>query len=499
MSTTTISENKLRQELQHFNLQAGASAAALDLGRLLESADAIYIVKQNARRQVFRIQSDGRRFYLKRTTIVRTKDRFRLLLLPNRKKAEWRNLHRLAAMGIKVPEPILWGEALDLRPPQYFILSTEVAGKPLEMNDERQWRRLGEFIAFLHGKGIYHADLHPGNIHLTAEDGHALLDVQSVFFFRRLPRVLKLRNIGRFLHHYFHSKSFPLRVENFLQGYNAGGTARFHATETLLSVRGQLERHFRSRTRRCLTSSSEFESINDLGLKGFRRRGFDWDKSRLRTSLLEGTILKPGTVFAHRGVCIKRRRRRKFHRDRCRTSWIMSRALEVRGIEVPRSLAYFVSGQSSYFLSEYIEGGQLLNEFLSSLAVADHKRRALKALAQWIRQIHSSRLWQRDFKSSNILHENGTFYLLDMDSVCAKKPDDSRKIMNLAQLNASISNAVTLKDRVRFFYYYTSGENWNRERRRAAYQRIWEISRGKNTAIYDLDLDELLQGISLNR
>jgi hypothetical protein len=173
--------------------------------------------------------------------------------------------------------------------------------------------------------------------------------------------------------------------------------------------------------------------------------------------------------------------------------------MEVRGIDVPGSLAYFVCGREVYFLSEFIEGGHRLNAFLSELSGGAEKRRALIALARWIRRIHSCRLYQRDFKSSNVLCRGGRYFLLDMESVMAGQIDGARRIMNLAQLNASVSNRVSLRDRLRFFYFYASGETWTRDRRRAAYQRIWEISSGKNTAIYDLGLDELLKQAGIGK
>jgi tRNA A-37 threonylcarbamoyl transferase component Bud32 len=499
MGIAIISADKLRRELQDFKLEASASATALDLGRLLESADEVGIVKKNERRQVFRIQAEGSRFFLKRSTPVRPKDRLRLRLLPNRRRAEWRNLHRLAALGVPVPAPLIRGEARHLKPPQHFLLTSEVAGRCLDLEAPGQWQQLGEFVGYLHRQGIYHADLHPGNICLQPAGGPALLDVQSVFFLRRLPRFLKVRNIGRLLIHYLETNGFSTGLAHFLAGYHAGAAVRIATADALAAARGQLERHYRSRSKRCLKNCREFQRVTDHGLNGFRRRGFDWDRTNLETALAEGEALKSNSVIAYQGVCVKRRKRRLFHRDRCRTSWIMSRAMEVRGIAVPGSLAYFVCGHETYFLSEYIEGGQSLNAYFSALQGRAEKRRALNALARWVRRIHSCRMVQRDFKSSNVLCRGERYFLLDMESVMAGQPDDARRIVNLAQLNASISNRVTLKDRLRFFYFYASGKVWTRERRRAAYRRIWKISSGKDTAIYHLKLDELLKEAGIGK
>ena len=169
----------------------------------------------------------------------------------------------------------------------------------------------------------------------------------------------------------------------------------------------------------------------------------------------------------------------------------MSRAFEVRGIEVPRALAYFVLGNTSYFLSEHLPDGQLLNDYLSNMPKGRQKRLALAALAQWVNKIHSSRLWQRDFKSSNIMCRRNRYYMLDLDSAKVQTVNFDRKIMNLAQLNASVSNSITLKDRLRFFRFFLDGSSRTRDRRVTIYNRIWAITESKDTAQYDLNLDEL--------
>jgi len=147
-----------------------------------------------------------------------------------------------------------------------------------------------------------------------------------------------------------------------------------------------------------------------------------------------------------------------------------------------------------HIAEDTLGGGLLLNDYLSSLTAGDEKRLALQRLARWIRHIHSRQIWQRDFKSRNVLFHNGRYHMLDLDSVRLEpRIGTARRMMNLAQLNASVSNAITLKDRLRFFHFYIAGARWPRNRRRAAYQKIWEISRGKNTAGYDLDLDKLFK------
>ena len=101
------------------------------------------------------------------------------------------------------------------------------------------------------------------------------------------------------------------------------------------------------------------------------------------------------------------------------------------------------------------------------------------------------RVWQRDFKSSNILCSDGHFFMVDLDGVKIRRISKSNAITNIAQLNASISNAVTLRDRIRFLHHYWGDAIPLREQRRGFYRRVWEIGKQKNTKPFGLDLTQL--------
>jgi tRNA A-37 threonylcarbamoyl transferase component Bud32 len=232
--------------------------------------------------------------------------------------------------------------------------------------------------------------------------------------------------------------------------------------------------------------------VKGKGFQGYKRKDFRWGPQELRQALQKGRIVKHRRVITFKDVCIKIRQRQFLHQDRCLASWKMSRALEVRGIPVPRSLGYFVIDGDSFFLSEYLADSMTLNDYLSSLTSELKKRRALKKLASWLKEIHGHNIWQRDFKSSNVLCQNDNYQMVDLDGVkiCRHLPEKSR-IINLAQLNASLSNAITIRDRLRFYYYYKAAERPSRQHRRAIYRKVLAISTGKNTSIYGLDITKL--------
>ena len=76
--------------------------------------------------------------------------------------------------------------------------------------------------------------------------------------------------------------------------------------------------------------------------------------------------------------------------------------------------------------------------------------------------------------------------MVDLDGVKIRRLSEYNKIYNLAQLNASVSNAITIKDRLRFYHYYSVGRQLTRLQRRAIYRKVWNITGTKNTAQYNL-------------
>jgi tRNA A-37 threonylcarbamoyl transferase component Bud32 len=482
----------LHRELSGFRVTASRFFPGFSLERVLAEVTHCQVVKDKAVRQVFYLQAPCGEFFLKRSPLVRTKDRLRHLFLPRRRWAEWRNLHRLRAARIAAPDPVLKGEKGGVRPEGFFLLTRKVDGTPLSYDSLTGAKKLGQYIAFLHARGVYHADLHPENIIIKNNGQPSLLDVQQVFFLPWLPRWLRLYNLGKL---YFHLRSKPHPegwVAALLGGYNEAGERPLTISELVRAAGRYQQRHYRSRAKRCCKNSTEFVVVKGNDFQGYKRRDFRWGPQELHQALEKGETIKEGRVIAFQGVCIKTHHKQFFHQDRCLASWKMSRALEVRDISVPRSLGYFIMDGDSFFLSEFLVDSMLLNDYLSSLTDEREKRRALKKLAVWFKKIHDHDIWQRDFKSSNILCQDGDYLMVDLDGVkvCRQLPDE-KKILNLAQLNASLSNAITIKDRLRFYYYYMAGERPSRQQRRAIYRKVWAITTTKNTSSFGLDIAKL--------
>lgn len=482
----------LRLELSGFQETTSQLFPGIMLDQILTEDTVCKVIKDSAKRQVFYLKAPCGQFFLKRSVLIRDKDRLRHFLLPRRRWAEWRNLHKLRSAGIAAASPVLKGEKRGVYPEVFFLVTKKVDGSPLSYESLTLAETLGRYIAGLHLRGVYHADLHPENLVIKKNGQPCLIDVQQVFFLPWLPQRIRVYNLGKL---YFRIRP-RLKSERwtaaFLRGYNNVGKKQITVLDLHKAADRHQQIHYRSRSKRCCKNSTEFAVVKGIDFHGYKRRRFNWGQQDLQQALERGKVVKKKRVINYQGVNIKIHRKRIFHKDRCLASWKLSRALEVRNISVPRSLAYFVMNGYSFFLSEFIVDSLLLNDYLSSLTSDRHKRREIKKLALWVRQIHDNHIWQRDFKSSNILCRNGDYLMIDLDGVTIRnRLSDKKKIVNLAQLNASLSNAITIKDRLRFFYYYTAEEKPSRQRRRAIYQKVWAITSSKDTSYFDLNIEKL--------
>ena len=490
-SSKTCSKSDVTREFAEFRVTDSPLNTGFHFEDMLSEVNECRVVKENNRRQVYHLQTTDGGYFLKRSLLVRTKDRLRHFFLPRRRWAEWRNLHRLRLAQIPAARPLAKGQSKTNHPQAYFVLTEQVPGTHIPFNSITDARSLGQYAAFLHRRRVYHADLNRENFILNPAGQFHLLDAQEVYFLPWMPRRLRINNLGRVIFNLCSLDNPEPWATKFLEGYHPGVSKKVNLTEVIAAARRHQHRQYRSRSKRCCKNSTQFEIIKNRHLHGYKRRDFNWGAPELQQALEEGLALKESHVISFQGVCIKTHLRRLFHENRCLASWKMSRALDVRGITVPRALGYFVIDTVSCFVSELLDDRLHLNTYLSSITDERTKRRALKKLALWLRKFYDTRVWQRDFKSDNILCRDGEYYMLDLDSVKIRRISEQKKTTNLAQLNASVSNAVTVKDRLRFFYYYSADHHSTRQQRRAVYRKVWAITRTKNTSIYNLDIEKL--------
>ena len=492
-SGKTCEITNLARELTDYHITASPLNTKFQLADMLSEVDECRIVKENSRRQVYHLQTADAGYFLKRSYLVRTKDRLRHFFLPRRRWAEWRNLHRLRHAKVPAARPLAKGQRNIVRPKSYFVLTEQVPGTHIPINSIANARSLGQYAAFLHRCGIYHSDFNRKNFILNPAGQIFMLDAQEVYFLRWMPHWLIVNSLGRTILNLCTLNDPESWVSKFLEGYNQNFSKSVIISEVIEAARRHQHRRYRSRSKRCCKNSTQFEKLKNRHLRGYKRRDFNWGAPELQQAESNGEALKGTHVICYQDVCIKKHPRRIFHQNRCLASWKMSRALEVRGISVPCSLGYFKIKGQSYFLAEMLADRLHLNAYLSSLTDESVKRPALKKLALWLRKFHDTDVWQRDFKSSNVLCRDSDYFMVDLDGVRIRRLSEYNKIYNLAQLNSSVSNAISIKDRLRFYHYYSADLQPTRTQRRTVYRKVWDITKTKNTEIYQLDIDELLK------
>ena len=483
--------NRLHEELLGFQTKNSPLFSNVTIDTIFKNSLGCKLIKNTEKRKVFYIQTSKGDYFLKLSHLIRTKDRLRHLILPRRRWAEWRNLHKLNMLGVEAARPVIKGERREQRPKSFFIVTEKVDGISLNEQIIPDPENLGKFFATLHLRGIYHADFHPANIIIKPNGQSCLIDVQEVYILGRLPRWLRVSNLGKLFFCFIPDRQKKRWFTELLGAYNKLFKNKVNLAEVERAAQKHRKRYYRSRGKRCCKNSSEFAVVKLNGINGYKRKEFQWGKKEIENALQKGKKLKEDKVIAYKNVCLKIHEKRIFHRDRCFACWKNSRALEVRNIPVPKSLGYYRIDKKSFFFSEFLNDSMPLNDYFSSIKDIKKKRTAVRELAFWVKKIHNQNVWQRDFKSLNILSQKGNFILIDLDGVRIKNLSERKKIVNLAQLNASLSNAITYKDRVRFFHYYSLEEKPTRQERRNIYKRVWAITRTKNTKVFGLDLNKL--------
>jgi len=478
--------NRLKDELSGYQIKTSPYYKPESLYDILNDAYCHQIIKKNNRKQIILIKTASGNFYIKLSFLIRKKDRLRHFFLPRRRWAEWRNLPKLNALDLDSAKPVIGGQDFNEDPNSFFIITKEVEGKTLNSDIEINAVLLGAFFADLHKKGFYYADLHPENLIIKPDGRPVLIDAQEIFFLKKLPKWLRSYNLGK-LYLFLESTMSRSWVEEFLQTYNSKFKKNVHIHEIQEASTKHYKKHIKSRIKRCLKNTSEFEVLTTREQKIYKRKDFEWKKTDIVNALKNGINLKENKVIAYKSFCIKIHEKGRLHRDRCLASWINNRALDVHGINVPKALGYYKFNHKSYYISDYLKDGMALYKYLPTIIREKNKREIIKQLALWVRNIHNHQIWQKDFNSTNVLYFKNQFILIDLDNVKFGELSETKKILNLAQLNASIADKIKLKDRIRFFYYYFDGELPDREKRRDIYNKIWEITLTKNTVIFGLD------------
>jgi tRNA A-37 threonylcarbamoyl transferase component Bud32 len=337
-------------------------------------------------------------------------------------RREARALARAAALGLRVPELVGVGDDwiathwLDQRPATRGDLDAILAT-----------------VERMHGAGMLHGDLHLGNL-LADDAGIVLTDLQRARFLPALPGWLRRRELG-FLA-YSLGEPLPPELER----------ARFWRD-------WRAQRHWRSRTRRCVVESGAFTAFRTDGARGFRRR--DVDPVRLARTLDLVATAAPwkarprASLYRVDGLFVKEHPSER----RARRAWLRGNGLEARGIATGRPLAW----AGRFLVME--DAGATLADWVDADFDASHeavREACAHALGDLVAALHRRGIYHADLKANNVAFAPGAPpRLLDYGRVrFGWRVSLRRRRKNLAQLNAALPDQVGRAFRERAFARY---------------------------------------------
>ena len=461
------------------------------------------LVKESPVRTVSIISGPHGELFLKQYKTRRLRERFKYFFVPSKAQKEWVMARRALSKGIVTPLPLAMAE----RRKRWFLkdafLVTQAISpsSPLiellvEGRHEDLLFRAARLIRGAHEAGLFHQDLHAGNILVErAKKRLYVIDLHRSRFVRNLSKGRRLWNVAQF---FYSLKGWlsPEAKEAFLRQYDKGKDIFRDGLAEGLQKIGRLEerlyrRHMKSRTKRCLKNSGGFYVVRKDSWHIWARR--EWKPEVLLAAIKKhGEIVageKDGLIkadhrtaitlfdFKKRRICVKEYRypgiklrfKELFRRSKARTGWLMGNGLVVRGITGITPQALLERGgegllKESFLIMEtppgYVELDRyMVRSFKSSRHGRLKARTFLKALAGFMADLYKLRISHGDLKTCNIMvHERRDtwdFGLVDMDDIQLDKQISHTKILKaLVQLNTSTPLFIDMRDRIRFLIRY---------------------------------------------
>ena len=327
-----------------------------------------------------------------------------------RPEREARALVRAERLGLRVPERLGFGPD--------WLATRWIEGRAATRDD---LALILATVERMHASGLLHGDLHLGNL-LVADGSLVVTDLQRARFLPFVPALLRRRELG----YLAYSLGEPLPAE---------------LDRARRWCRWRAQRHWRSRTRRCVIESTRFTRFSADGAHGFRRR--EADPERLQTALAglgraERIKQGPGGGLYRTGDWIVK----QYPSERAaRRGWLNAQGLEARGIDTARALAWagrwLVMDDAGQTLDAWVD------QHLASADLAAREELAVE-LGKLLAALHRRGIYHADLKANNLVWRPGqTPRLLDYGRVhFGWRVGLRRRIKNLAQLNAALPDVV---------------------------------------------------------
>jgi tRNA A-37 threonylcarbamoyl transferase component Bud32 len=441
--------------------------------------------------------------FIKRYKIRGLAERLKYLVVPSKARKEWVMAHRALRKGITTPLPLAMAERRNRRLLQDAFLITQaiVPSSPLidlipEKGQEELLFRTARLLRGAHEAGLFHQDLHAGNILVEMEDKKLyLIDLHRSRFAGSVSRDRRLWNLAQL----FYSLKGWLSTGDkkaFLQQYDEEKDIFKGKLEAgLKEIEGQEERiyrrHMKSRTKRCLKNSSGFFVVKEDNWQIWGRRGWKPDQllkivtkhrdivAKGKEGLIKDARRTAISLFNYKEtrLCVKEYRyqgtwqplKELFRRSKGRRGWLMGNGLVVRGVGgiIPQALLEKRRRgllQEAFLIMEsppsYVELDCYMVKAFGAHRQDDTRKDAfLRAAAGFMSALYLRNIIHRDLKTCNIMvqerEEAWNFGLVDMDDVqLDKKIRSSELLKGLIQLHTSTPLFMEMSDRIRFLSRY---------------------------------------------
>jgi serine/threonine protein kinase len=332
---------------------------------------------------------------------------------------------------------------------------------------QRLVKEFAEFIKGLHAAGVFHRDLHYGNIFIfrrNQKNRFVLLDLDQV---RLKPQELspreKAQNLAILVSNFWTLSRLSERFR-FLKYYDpcGQGTVKREFTRRITQIAlKKSHRVWQSKARRCLFNNTRFRRQGHDRFKIFSIRRSDIQDmlhdflSDPEQLMQQGLTLKNGRTVKAVKVKIKGRFyflkrynckgwvyriKNAFRRSRAKRTWYVNWGLRVRDLPVPKPLIcleerHFRLLGRSYILSEYFDGAKPLS--LVWKALDDRrKKRLITRLAMILGRMHRMGVYHGDLKWNNVLirehADEVEIVICDLDSArIFRRLDDQKAFADL--------------------------------------------------------------------
>ncbi|MCI0342600.1 MAG: hypothetical protein L0216_15905 [Planctomycetales bacterium] len=479
------------------------------------------VVKENLRRRVERVAlAGGGAAFVKRFRDAGVAQTAKALVLGSRARREVEWARRLAAAGVRVAEPLAWGERRSFGIPRTCSVATraiegarpliEVLSEPGLAADRRRDLLVATaaLLRRVHDAGVAFRDFHLGNVLLGPDGRLALVDLQSAWsppaFLLPRARVGNLamaltslprsswRAARRALRAYGRPPDWP--------DYDEPGVAKGAVVWAVRLV----EAHLASRTRRCLRDSSAFAVERRGAFRVFRRREIPGAEAAALPAEADARlgakgpgVLKDspesavvrGLALSGRAVVAKRYRprggiagpRQALGWGRARRAWVAGNGLVVRGVDVASPLALLEEpGGGGWLLMEDLAEATPLDRFWATRAGPGEpalRRGLAEAVGRVLGAMHAGGAVHADLKACNVMVGSWPgggirVALVDYDRAAFRTPAESERVESLVQLGNSIPRAVPLRTRALCLSAYAQAAGFRGPSRTALVRRL---------------------------